>query len=194
MTELIFATGNKGKIAEVQKIFSNTQYKILSLYDLGEVPEIEETGVTFEENAFIKAEAIYNIYQKPVIADDSGLSVKQLNGEPGVISARYAGENCTYEENNKKLIDELQNHNKPHEAKFICCAVFYNGDNRITSIGELHGEIISEFKGTNGFGYDPIFLPIGYSNTLAELSSEEKNSISHRAQAFNKLRKLLEQV
>jgi len=192
LTELIFATGNKGKLAEVEKIFENSHFKIISLYDLGDVPEIEETGSTFEENALIKAEAIYNVHKMPVIADDSGLAVEQLNGEPGVYSARYAGENCTYDDNNRKLTESLLHHTTPHKAKFVCSAIFYDGDKKITTIGELHGEMISEFKGTNGFGYDPIFLPDGYERTLAELTTEEKNLISHRAKAFNKLKELID--
>lgn len=192
MTELIFATGNKGKLAEVQKIFMNSPYKIISLFDLGDVPDIEETGKTFEENAFIKAETIYNIYKKPVIADDSGLSVEQLNGEPGVYSARYAGENCTFDDNNRKLIKLLQNLVAPHKAKFVCSAIYYDGENKISAVGELHGEIIYEFRGTNGFGYDPIFLPNGFDRTLAELTMDEKNGISHRAEAFNKLKELID--
>lgn len=192
MTELIFATGNKGKLAEVEKIFENSHFKIISLYDLGDVPEIEETGSTFEENAFIKAEAIYNLHKIPVVADDSGLSVEQLNGEPGVYSARYAGENCTYDDNNRKLTESLLQYSTPHKAKFVCSAIFYDGKNKITAVGELHGEMISEFRGTNGFGYDPIFLPDGYERTLAELTIKEKNLISHRAKAFNKLKELLQ--
>lgn len=192
MTELIFATGNKGKLAEVEKIFENSHFKIISLYDLGDVPEIEETGSTFEENAFIKAEAIYNLHKMPVVADDSGLSVEQLNGEPGVYSARYAGENCTYDDNNRKLTESLLQYSTPHKAKFVCSAIFYDGKNKITAVGELHGEMISEFRGTNGFGYDPIFLPDGYERTLAELTIKEKNLISHRAKAFNKLKELLQ--
>lgn len=192
MTELIFATGNKGKLAEVEKIFENSHFKIISLYDLGDVPEIEETGSTFEENALIKAEAIYNLHKMPVVADDSGLSVEQLNGEPGVYSARYAGANCTYDDNNRKLTESLLQYSTPHKAKFVCCAIFYDGKNKITAVGELHGEMISEFRGSNGFGYDPIFLPDGYERTLAELTIKEKNLISHRAKAFNKLKELLQ--
>ena len=192
MAELIFATGNKGKLAEVQKIFEDTHFNIISLYDLGDVPDIEETGKTFEENAFFKAETIYNIYKKPVIADDSGLSVEQLNGEPGVYSARYAGESCTFDDNNRKLLRLLQNLEAPHRAKFVCSAIFYDGINKINAVGELHGEIISEFRGTNGFGYDPIFLPNGFDRTLAELSMDEKNGISHRAEAFNKLKEQID--
>ncbi|MDA3860248.1 MAG: RdgB/HAM1 family non-canonical purine NTP pyrophosphatase [Melioribacteraceae bacterium] len=192
MKKLIFATGNKGKLKEVKKIFENTDYKIISLYDLGDVPEIIEDGNTYEANSLIKAKAIYNIHKLPVIADDSGLSVEQLNGVPGVYSARYAGENCTYDDNNQKLIKELAKFDEPHNAKFVCSAVFFDGENIKKAFGELHGEIISEFKGTHGFGYDPVFVPKDSDRTLAEFSSEEKNKISHRAIAFNTLKKLLE--
>lgn len=191
MTKLIFATGNKSKLKEVEKIFEGSSFKIESLYDLGNVPEIEENGSTFEENAFIKAEAIYGLYRTPVIADDSGLVVEQLGGEPGVYSARYAGEDCTFDDNNNKLILELEKFPSPHTAKFICCAVFFDGVKKIKALGELKGEIISEFKGTNGFGYDPIFLPKGCDRTLAEFTTEEKNLISHRAHAFKNLSELL---
>ncbi|MCF6269210.1 MAG: RdgB/HAM1 family non-canonical purine NTP pyrophosphatase [Melioribacteraceae bacterium] len=191
MNKLIFATGNKGKLKEVKEIFENTNYEIISLYDLGEVPEIIEDGDTYEANALIKAKAIYEIHKTPVIADDSGLSVEQLNGKPGVYSARYAGENCTYADNNKKILDELKSFPTPHKAKFVCSAVFYDGKNITRAFGELRGYIISEFKGTNGFGYDPIFVPEGSSRTLAQFSSEDKNEISHRAIAFNTLKDLL---
>lgn len=193
-TKLIFATGNKGKLKEVQKIFADTEFEIVSLYDLGDVPEIEENGITYAENALIKAKAIFEIHKLPVIADDSGLSVEQLNGEPGVFSARYAGENCTYDDNNKKLIKELEKFEQPHFAKFVCSAVFFNGKEIISTFGEFNGEIISEFKGEHGFGYDPIFVPQNSNRTLAEFTSEEKNKVSHRAIAFEKLKEKLLQT
>jgi XTP/dITP diphosphohydrolase len=191
MTKIIFATGNKGKLKEVRNIFSDTNFKILSLYDLGAVPEIEETEDTFEGNALLKAKVIYDLYKLPAIADDSGLSVDQLNGAPGVFSARYAGENCTYHDNNVKLIGELKSFPEPHTAKFISCAVYYDGRKHTTAIGELSGKIISEFRGANGFGYDPIFMPDGFDRTLAEMTLEEKNQISHRARAFSSLKSAL---
>ncbi len=190
MIELVFASGNKGKIAEVNKIML-PEFKVISIYELGEVPDIIEDGTTFEENAFIKAEAIYNIYKKPTIADDSGLAVDQLDGKPGVFSARYAGENCTYDDNNKKLIEELSNYPEPHTAQFICCAVYFDGRIKKSVTGILKGEIINEFRGQNGFGYDPIFQAANEKRTLAEMRSDEKNKISHRAKAFSKLKKIL---
>ncbi len=187
--KIIFATGNKGKLKEVKKLFLDTEIEIISLNDLGFNEEIEETGKTFEENAFIKAETIYNKYKIPVIADDSGLIVELLDGQPGVYSARYAGENATYADNNKKLLKELELFPQPRFAKFVCCAVYVDNNNRITANGELQGEIIKEYKGENGFGFDPIFRPLNNPVTLAEMDLSEKNKISHRAKAFEKLKK-----
>lgn len=192
--ELIFATNNKGKLKEVKNIFRDTNFKIVSLADVGFTEDIEETGATFEENAFIKADTIFNKYSVPVIADDSGLIVDQLNGEPGVFSARYAGENATYSDNNKKILEELSQFAQPHISKFLCCAVYVSNNQRISVVGELHGEIIRVLRGAEGFGYDPIFKPNEFEITLAEMSLDAKNKISHRAQAFNKLRERIESI
>lgn len=189
--KILFATGNKGKGIEVKNLFKNTGFEVFTLADIGDNSDIEETGETFEENAFIKAEYIYKKYNVPVIADDSGLLVEQLDGRPGVYSARYAGENCTYDDNNRKIISELQNSEEPHKAKFLCCALYYDGKNKVLADGELPGKIVKTPVGTNGFGYDPVFVPDGFNNTLAELSLEEKNKISHRALAFRKLKQIL---
>jgi XTP/dITP diphosphohydrolase len=189
--KIIFATQNPGKAKEVKAIFAKTPYEIISLYDIGNKIDVEETGSTFRDNAFIKAKTIYNIYKVPVVADDSGLTVEQIDGKPGVYSARYAGEKCTYEDNNLKLIAELYNLPEPHKAKFISYAVFYDGKNEIEAVGELPGRIITEQRGTNGFGYDPIFIPDGYDQTIAEMEFEEKNKISHRAKSFNLLKEKL---
>ncbi len=191
MNKVIFASGNKGKIEEVKGIFENTNLEIISLHDLDDVPEIIEDGDTFEANAKIKAEIILKKYGLPTIADDSGLVVEQLGGAPGVYSARYAFEGCTYDDNNKKLLNELKDLPEPHIAKFVCCAVYLDKNKYLHSIGEVHGKIIKEMRGRLGFGYDPIFLPENFENTLAELNLEEKNKISHRAKAFNQLKKLL---
>jgi len=189
--KIIFASQNNGKVREVKSIFSNSPFEIISLYDLGNNIEIDETGSTFSENALIKARTIFEYYHEPSIADDSGIVVEQLGGRPGVYSARYAGPNCTFEDNNLKLIKELSEYPEPHRAKFVCTAVFYDGKNIIETVGELNGIVINEQRGTEGFGYDPIFIPDGYDKTVAELSFEEKNKISHRAKAFNKLLKEL---
>ncbi|MCX7797744.1 MAG: RdgB/HAM1 family non-canonical purine NTP pyrophosphatase [Melioribacter sp.] len=192
--KLILATQNKGKVKEIKSIFNGSKFEIISLYDLGNNIKIEETGTTFKENAIIKAETIYEYYKEPTIADDSGIEIEQLGGRPGVYSAIYAGENCTDEENNAKVINELKNFPEPHKAKYVCVAVFYDGRNLIETKGELHGRVIKEPRGTEGFGYDPIFIPDGYEKTVAEISLEEKNRISHRAQAFSKLLKELEKL
>lgn len=191
MKKLIFASGNKGKIKEVKALFEGTEFEVVSLYELGNPVDIEETGITFYENSLIKAKAIYEIYNVPVIADDSGLEVEQLNGEPGVYSARYAFEGCTYDDNNNKLLSTLKDFPEPHNAAFVCCAVYYDGNSDIHEIGKLPGRIIKERRGDKGFGYDPIFVPDGYQATLAELELSEKNKISHRSRAFEALKKRL---
>jgi len=192
--EIVFATGNKGKIKEVRKLFSDNRFEIISLSELSFTDEIEETGNTFEENAFIKADTIFNKYKIPVIADDSGLEVEQLGNRPGIYSARYAGENATYADNNKKILEELNSFPVPHLARFVCYAVFVNKDTRFSVSGELKGEIINEYRGENGFGFDPIFVPQNYKLTLAEMGLAEKNKISHRAKAFEKLKKEMEKI
>ncbi|MGE5438370.1 MAG: RdgB/HAM1 family non-canonical purine NTP pyrophosphatase [Bacteroidota bacterium] len=189
--DIIFATGNKGKLKEVKAIFQDTSHNILSLKELTDVPEIVEDGITFEENARIKAVTIYDLFRLPVIADDSGLAVDQLQGAPGVYSARYAGENATDLDNNNKLLEELKKFPEPHSARFICCAVYFDGCTYLKAFGEVPGTIISEPKGEHGFGYDPLFLPEGYTKTMAEISPDEKNKISHRAKAFNLLKDIM---
>lgn len=191
MPDLIFASRNNGKIKEVKDILSVTGLKIISLLDLNDDEDIIEDGMTFEENAIKKAYHVFNKYKIPVIADDSGLVVDQLNGQPGVHSARYSGPNATDELNNQKLITELTLLPEPHHAKYVCSAVFFNGENYLTSEGEEKGIIILDAKGSNGFGYDPFFIPENYSVTMAELDPSEKNKISHRAKAFNKLKEQL---
>ncbi len=192
--KLLFATSNEHKILEVKNILNSEIFKILSLSGFSRVPEIEETGKTFEENAFIKAETVYKQFGIPVIADDSGLAVEQLGGAPGIYSSRYAGASASDAENNQKLLEELSRFPEPHLAKFVCCAVFYDGKNKISVTGELHGRIINKPEGKFGFGYDPVFLPEGFNKTLAEFLPEDKNKISHRAKAFEKLGKILDKL
>ncbi|MFA7420005.1 MAG: RdgB/HAM1 family non-canonical purine NTP pyrophosphatase [Melioribacteraceae bacterium] len=189
--KVIFATQNKGKSQEVKNLFEDTSIQIVSLSDLGNDIDIEETGTTLYENALIKAKAIYEIYKMPVISDDSGLEIELLNGRPGVYSARYAGENCSYEDNNKKVTEELRSFPHPHRAKFVSQALYYDGSEIISFVGELPGRMIDKPRGNFGFGYDPIFIPDGFANTLAELMLEEKNVISHRAKSFEQLKNKL---
>jgi XTP/dITP diphosphohydrolase len=191
MHKIIFASKNKGKIKEVKDILSGSDYKIISLLDLNDDEDILEDGFTFEENAIKKAFHVFNKYKLPVIADDSGLAVDQLNGQPGVHSARYSGTDATDDQNNQKLIEKLGHMPEPHYAKYVCAAVFYNGDKFLTSLGEEKGTITLNAKGINGFGYDPLFIPENYSVTMAQLDPIEKNRISHRAKAFNKVKQKL---
>jgi len=191
MKEIIFASKNEGKIKEVRHILNGINAEILSLNDVGYTDDIPETADTFEGNAKIKAEAIYNKFKIPTIADDSGILALQLENEPGVYSARYAGENASDGENNYKLLEKLKSFPEPHKGKFICAAVYYFGADYFVALGEIAGSIIKEPRGTNGFGYDPLFLPDGYDKTMAELPAEIKNKISHRFKAFNQLKKYL---
>jgi XTP/dITP diphosphohydrolase len=191
MKKIIFASGNKGKIAEVKRILGELDIPILSLHDINFKGEIVEDGDSFEENAKIKAIEIFNSYKLPTIADDSGLVVEQLNGEPGIYSARYAGIDSDDEANNIKLLENLSTKPEPHRAKFVCSAVYYSGEEIYNTVGEVYGKIVSKARGTNGFGYDPLFVPDGYAKTMAELDPEIKNSISHRFKAFDQLKKYL---
>jgi XTP/dITP diphosphohydrolase len=194
MSKMIFATKNKGKVREVIDIFSDSGLEIISLADLDNNIEIEESADTFEGNAKIKADVVFEKFKVPVIADDSGISLKQLEGKPGVYSARYAGENATDDDNNNKLISELESYPEPHRAKYVCASVYFDGINFIVGNGEIKGKIIKTPRGSNGFGYDPYFVPDGYSRTMAELPPEEKNSISHRAKAFNQLKENIKKI
>jgi XTP/dITP diphosphohydrolase len=188
---ILIATTNKGKMDDIREIFKGLNLEILSFLDFDNYPEVIEDGDTFEANAIKKAKAAYDFFKIPVVADDSGLSVSQLNGAPGVISARYAGENATDEQNNNKLISELENFPEPHLAKYICVAVYYNGTNLKVVDGDCKGRIIRQGRGSNGFGYDPYFIPDGYELTMGELSLQEKNKISHRLKAFEQLKEIL---
>jgi XTP/dITP diphosphohydrolase len=189
--KIIFASKNEGKVKEVRHILNGINAEILSLNDIGFADEIHESADTFEGNAKIKAEIIYNKFKLPIIADDSGIVALQLGNEPGVYSARYAGVNATDEDNNRKLIERLKSFPEPHNGKFVCAAVYYFGADFIVAMGEIIGSIIKKPRGTNGFGYDPLFLPDGYDKTTAELPPEIKNKISHRFRAFNQLKKYL---
>ncbi len=191
--KVILASKNSGKIIEVGKIFGDLNLDILSLLELDGNMEIDETGHTFEENSKIKALEVFNRFKIATISDDSGIELEQLGGRPGVYSARYSGENATDDENNRKLIKELESFEEPHFARYVCCAVFYDGTNYLAAEDEARGKIISTPRGKNGFGYDPYFVPEGFDCTMAELSLEEKNKISHRAKAFNKLHELMKE-
>lgn len=191
---ILIATTNKGKMEDIREIFKDINVEILSFLDFDNYPEVIEDGNTFEANAIKKARAAYDFFKMPVIADDSGLSVSQLNGAPGVISARYAGENANDEQNNNKLISELEKFPVPHIAKYICVAVYYNGTNLKVVDGDCKGRVIKQGRGSNGFGYDPYFIPDDYELTMGELSLQEKNKISHRLKAFEQLKEILKNL
>lgn len=195
MNKILIATKSKGKLNDIKEIFKNLDIEILSFLDFEDSPDVEENGKTFEENAQLKSKACFEKYGIPSIGDDSGLVVEQLNGEPGVYSARYAGENATDEMNNEKLIKAIQRFPEPHRAKFVCVASYYDGEKFVNAYGDVQGRIITEPRGKNGFGYDPLFIPNGYDKTFGEFTLEEKNKISHRSVAFKKLyKKLISEV
>ncbi len=194
MKEAIIATHNPGKVKEFKEILEPRGYEVKSLAEIGFTEEIEETGHTFEENAILKAEAVAKAVNKMVIADDSGLSVDNLGGRPGVYSARYAGEQKDDQANINKVLSELKGIEKEQRtARFRCAlAVSIPGEETKTVEGHVEGYIAEEPKGEYGFGYDPIFIVKDKDKTMAELTSDEKNKISHRADALKKLSKLLE--
>jgi XTP/dITP diphosphohydrolase len=191
--KIVFATKNLGKVREVSHIIGDKNFELISLNDFNNVGEVREDRKTFEENAIKKAMYFFDMFRIPILADDSGLVVEQLEGEPGVLSARYAGVTATDEENNQKLISKLLLFPQPHKAKFVCSAIFYDGDDIIKAEDEVVGQVIHEPRGSNGFGYDPLFIPDGYHQTTAELNLDEKNKISHRAKAFKGLLKLIKE-
>lgn len=194
MKEAIIATHNPGKVKEFKEILEPKGYDVKSLADIGYTEEIEETGHTFEENAVLKAEAVAKAVNKMVIADDSGLSIDNLGGSPGVYSARYAGEQRDDQANIVKVLGELKGIEKEQRtARFRCAlAVSIPGEETKTVEGHVEGYIAEEPRGEYGFGYDPIFIVKDKDKTMAELTSDEKNKISHRADALKKLSKLLE--
>ena len=188
--KIVFATGNAGKMREIREILADMDLEVVSMAEIGADIEIEENGATFEENAVIKARAVGKVCGEIVLADDSGLEVDHLNREPGIYSARYMGEDTPYSIKNASIIQRLEG--VPREertARFVCAiaAVFPDGEEVVTH-GEIEGWIDYEEKGSNGFGYDPIFSVPEFGRTTAELSEEEKNSVSHRGRALRKMK------
>ncbi|WP_295158141.1 RdgB/HAM1 family non-canonical purine NTP pyrophosphatase [uncultured Brachyspira sp.] len=193
LEKLIIASANKDKIKEIENILKcGTIKEILPIpSDIG---KIIENGNTFIENSFIKAKAVYNYTKIPSLADDSGLCINALNGKPGIYSARYGGENLGYKEKMQMLLDELKDKDD-RTAYFITSAVCVLDDNYYIAVeGRVNGKIIENPIGFKGFGYDPIFQPDGYDITYAEMNLEEKNSISHRALAMNKIKHILDNI
>ena len=190
--KIILASKNQDKIKEIKKILDGTGVLLKTCNDI-EIPEVEETGSTFVENAILKARSASTITGLASIADDSGIEIEYLNGRPGIKSARYSGENATNEMNNIKLLSELKN--VPHEKRKACyrCVMVYmrfpDDPFPVIASGSWSGYITEKPIGGNGFGYDPLFFLPEYNKTSAQITSEEKNKISHRAKALNELQK-----
>ncbi|MDN4527046.1 XTP/dITP diphosphatase [Fictibacillus fluitans] len=188
--KVLIATKNAGKAKEFQFMFAEMGIEVSSLLDVKDAPEVEETGTTFAENARLKAEEIANLYELPVISDDSGLVIDALGGRPGVFSARYAGIEKDDNKNMDKVLNEMRSvPDEERMARFVCAlAVARPGKETVIVEGHCEGSIAYKKTGSHGFGYDPIFIVKGTSNTMAELTKEEKNKISHRAKALAKLK------
>lgn len=186
---IILATNNKSKVNEISEMMSGSDITFVSLADAGINVEVEETGTTFEENALLKAREICKLSGKPTISDDSGLEIDALDGAPGIYSSRFMGEDTSYDIKNNALIEKLENVADPDRtARFRCCMALVLPDGReFVTEGAMEGIIAREPKGINGFGYDPILFIPEYNRTSAELSSEEKNNISHRGEALRKM-------
>jgi len=195
MKRIIFATGNKDKMKEIREILKDLNCEILSMKEAGLVTDVEENGSTFEENALIKAKAIAMLSKEQgnediVLADDSGLEIDALNKEPGIYSARYMGEDTPYSIKNANLISRLDGvKDEDRTARFVCAvaAVLPTGESMVVR-GTIEGIIGYEEKGSNGFGYDPIFYVPAYGCTTAELPLEKKNEISHRGNALKQIK------
>lgn len=185
---IVLASGNEGKIKEISEMLP--EYTVKGYKEFGLDFEIEETGETYFENAFIKAKAVSEKLNLPALADDSGLSVDVLDGAPGVYSARYAGDGDD-EHNNDKLLSVLEGE-KNRKAKFICCMVYYRSDKEFYTVtGETEGEILTKREGKNGFGYDPIFFSYDLRKSMGIATDEEKNSVSHRSRALKEIVKFI---
>jgi len=191
--EIVLATRNKKKVEEIKRITAGLAISIFTLDDFPKCPEVEEDGVTFEENAVKKAVAVASYTEKPALADDSGLEVYALNRSPGTLSARYAGEPQDDRRNFEKLLSEMRLLSKDERrARFVCCVALAFPDGSVkTFYGYSEGSIGKEPKGSHGFGYDPIFYPEGYAKTFAEMTDAEKDSISHRGRALKEVQRFL---
>lgn len=192
--KLVIATRNIGKFKEIKEILNC--HSLLSLNDFSDLPEVVEDGLTFRDNALKKAKTIAEAMKFPVLAEDSGLEIKALDGRPGIYSARFAGENADDAGNIKKVLALMENVPKgKRQARFITVAcLFISGEKIFWTEGICEGSIAFEPSGTSGFGYDPIFVPKGYKKTFAELGETIKNRISHRAKAMMKMRGMLKRV
>ena len=193
MDKIVFATTNEGKVKEIKEILKDFPIEVVSMKEMGITADIEENGTTFEENSLIKARALVKLTGLPALADDSGLEVDYLNGEPGIYSARYLGRDTDYDYKNNYIIDKLSGaKGEERSARFVCVISLVLPDGReFVERGVVEGLIGYEQKGENGFGYDPIFYLPEYGKTSAELPPEEKNRISHRGKALTAMKKLI---
>jgi XTP/dITP diphosphohydrolase len=192
MRKLVLATRNPGKIREFARLLSEfaSDIEVLGLEEFPDMPDVEETGDSFEENSLLKASAVAEFTKLPSLADDSGLCVNALNGDPGIFSARFAGEHGNDQANNEKLLQELKD-KSDRSAQFICVVTLVvpteSGSKVIVESGRIEGIIVDDIRGDSGFGYDPLFQPIGSNLTFGEFPHEEKDKISHRGQALRKI-------
>ncbi len=191
--DIVLATRNKKKVEEIQRIVKDMDIKVYSLDDFPGCPEVIEDGRTFEENAIKKAREVAKFTKMPALSDDSGLEVFALDSKPGVFSARYAGKDAVDTKNVKKLLSEMEKlANGDRGARFVCViALAFPEGNVETFIGYVEGFIGREPKGSNGFGYDPVFYPKGHDSTFAEIGPEEKDALSHRGAALAQLHRFL---
>jgi XTP/dITP diphosphohydrolase len=192
--KIILATHNSNKCKELQKAFKSYKIKIYTLTDFPEIGEIIEDGNSLEENAFIKSRTVFNLTKIPTISDDTGLYVDALNGNPGIFSARYAGENCSYSDNVNKLLFNMKNvNNSLRTATFKTIVTYVSQDLELVADGSVQGFITRDKKGKKGFGYDPIFYVQEHKKTFAEMDINEKQKYSHRTIAISKLQSLFEE-
>ncbi|MDO4345689.1 MAG: RdgB/HAM1 family non-canonical purine NTP pyrophosphatase [Eubacteriales bacterium] len=198
MNRIIFATGNEGKMKEIRMILGDLGAEVLSMKEAGIFTETEENGSTFEENAVIKAQAVRKLTGPDdiVLADDSGLEIDWLNGEPGIYSARYLGENTSYEIKNRIILERMDKvPAQKRSARFVCAIAAVLGEGQtLVSRGVMEGRIAYEPAGDHGFGYDPVFWLPEYGCTSAQLSPEQKNEVSHRGKALREMKKQLKNV
>jgi len=192
MMKVVIATHNKDKLKELKKGFSNLPLKLLDLSSFPQIGEIIEDGKTLKDNALIKAKTVYELTGIPALADDTGLEVDAIGGKPGVFTARFAGENCSYKDNVNKMLKVMKNIKEfDRGAIFKTVMAFYDGKKELFSEGIVRGIIAQEKKGLAGFGYDSIFYVVEEGKTFAEMTIEKKNIISHRGRAINNLMPIL---
>jgi XTP/dITP diphosphohydrolase len=195
LVKILIATKNKGKIREIERLLEGLEVEVLGLDSMPPVDEPVEDGTTFQENALKKATHYWNAFGLSTLAEDSGLEVFALDGQPGVYSARYAGEGATDQQNIEKLLTKMKDiPEKRRQARFVAVLCFIHEGKFYYFEGEVRGRISFEPRGEEGFGYDPVFIPEGYDRTFAELGLEVKNKLSHRARAIEKFREFLKGI